>query len=398
MTRALALVTAWARTPDDVITPWLEVLAQELRGAGVELEVLAPAWRGAEGGTLRGVRVHRFRYAPAPLEVLSHEASVPDQLRARPWWGALVPGYLAAAAWETARLVERERFDLVHAFWPLPHALPGLVGARLRGVPLVSSFFGVELSLAARFPSLQAPLRTLVRASDAVTAVSSFTAARLRALAPDVPVRVIPFGVALAPSPGLHAARAETKGAASLRLLFIGRLVERKGVAVLLEAVARCPGVTLEVLGDGPLRVELERRAASLGGRVTFRGFVSAEEKARQLAACDALVLPAVLDALGDTEGQGVVLLEAMAAGKPVIASAAGGIVDLVRDDVEGLLVPPGDVDALAHAVRRLEADPALRARLGAAGPARVEQGFAWSRLRDEVADVYRGVLAGRRR
>lgn len=395
MTRALALVTAWARTPDDVITPWLEALVQQLREVDVELEVLAPAWRGAEGGTLRGVRVHRFRYAPAPLEVLSHEASVPDQLRARPWWSALVPGYLAAAALETTRLVQRERFELVHAFWPLPHALPGLVAARLRGVPLVSSFFGVELSVAARVPSLRAPLRALVRASDAVTAVSNFTAARLRALAPEVPVRVIPFGVSVSPGAPQPAAGAPST---SLRLLFIGRLVERKGLAVLLDALAQCPGVSLEVLGDGPLRGALERRAARLGERVTFRGFVSAEEKARALAACDALVLPAVVDSLGDTEGQGVVLLEAMAVGKPVVASAAGGIVDLVRDEVEGLLVPPGDVAALATAVRRLGTDQGLCARLGAAGRTRVETDFSWSKLRDDVADVYRRALAARAR
>ena len=134
----------------------------------------------------------------------------------------------------------------------------------------------------------------------------------------------------------------------SSRLLFVGRLVERKGVQVLLEALARLrdrPGVRVRVVGDGPMRGALERQAATLGvaDRVRFDGSVSTEELVRRFRECDVFVLPAVVDAKGDTEGLGVVLIEALSYGKPVIASAAGGIVDIVRDGETGLLVPPGD-------------------------------------------------------
>jgi glycosyltransferase involved in cell wall biosynthesis len=125
----------------------------------------------------------------------------------------------------------------------------------------------------------------------------------------------------------------------------VGRLVERKGVHLLLDALASLPPVApvvLRVVGDGPDRARLEARAQrlGLGARAVFHGFVSKDELQARLAACDAFVLPAVVDAKGDTEGLGVVLIEAMSYARPAIASAAGGIVDIVRDGRNGFLVP----------------------------------------------------------
>src|SRR5690606_5056240 len=119
-------------------------------------------------------------------------------------------------------------FDLVHAFWPLPHGLLGLAAKRAGGIPLVETFFGVELTwVESQLGALRPLLRAIVRGGDAVTAISSHTASLLRRLAPDVEPVVIPFGAAV-----------EANGAApaveeplhiGLRLLFVGRLVERKG-------------------------------------------------------------------------------------------------------------------------------------------------------------------------
>jgi glycosyltransferase involved in cell wall biosynthesis len=173
--------------------------------------------------------------------------------------------------------------------------------------------------------------------------------------------------------------------------------VERKGVHVLLDALALLPEeppIQLEVLGDGPEREALEHRARSLGvaERVHFHGFVPREELERQLAECDALVLPAVVDAKGDVEGLGVVLLEAMSFGKPVIASAAGGIPDIVRPSENGLLVPPGDAKSLAAAVECLARDPALVRSLGAAARRDVAANFSWNSILGRLEAVYQRV------
>ncbi|CAN5376622.1 hypothetical protein BH23GEM4_BH23GEM4_15140 [soil metagenome] len=393
--RILYLVTAYPRGPSDVITPWLVETICRLRPRGVEVEVLAPAYRGVPGGVLEGVRVHRFRYAPARLETLTHDQTAPDRIRERPAYLALVPSYVAAGSLAAARLARTRRFDAVHAFWPLPHGIFGLAAKAAAGTPLVSTFFGVELTwLESDLPFLRPLLRRIVRRSDAVTAISSYTAAKLAAAVPGVRPAIIPFGAATESRAAAKASREPRTG--GFALLFVGRLVERKGVAVLLEAMARLSAdVQLAIVGDGPEREALHAQAERLDltKRVLFEGYVRQDDLERHFAACDALVLPAVIDAKGDTEGLGVVLLEAMSYGKPVVASRAGGIVDIVRDGRNGLLVRPGDATALAAAIAALRDDPERAAALGAQGRQDVEREFSWEAIVDRLTAVYEEVV-----
>jgi glycosyltransferase involved in cell wall biosynthesis len=167
-------------------------------------------------------------------------------------------------------------------------------------------------------------------------------------------------------------------------VVFLGRLRKYKGVDVLLDAfalVARTlPAARLEIVGDGPHRPSLERRAERLGlaGRVAFRGYVSSDEKVRALSAAHVAVCPS------PKEGWGLTVIEANACGTAVVASRSPGLVDSVKDGETGLLVPHGDVNALAGAIRRVIEDEALRARLERRG---VEWAatFTWDRCADEA-------------
>ncbi len=397
--RVLYLVTAYPRSAGDVITPWLTETIRRLRARGVEVEVLAPSYRGLGDQEVEGVRVHRFRYAPRGWETLTHDQTAPDRVRERPIFLSLLPGYVAAGAWAATRLARSGRFDVLHAFWPLPHGLLGLAAKRASGVPLVSTFFGVELTwLDTQLKPLRPVVRRIVRGSDAVTAISSHTSALVRRLVPGEQPVVIPFGAAL-DAPATPPALPLRAPDGPLRLLFVGRLVERKGVDVLLEAVALLRGrlgVELAVVGGGPLLPELRARAEALGlaAQVEFTGMVSDAELRARFAACDAFVLPAVRDRKGDVEGLGVVLLEALAYGKPVIASASGGIVDIVRDGETGLLVPPGDAPALAAAVERCARDPAEAQRLAAGGYRHLRAEFSWESIIDRLARLYAATAA----
>jgi glycosyltransferase involved in cell wall biosynthesis len=398
--KVLFLVTAYARDSRDVITPWLVETIRRLAARGVTVEVLAPAYRGLPDQVVDGVRVHRFRYAPRGWETLTHDQTAPDRIRERPWFLGLVPGYVAAGSRAAARLAKTGGFDVVHAFWPIPQGVLGLAAKRASGLPLVSTFFGVELTwMEKQFPFLAPLLRRIVRGSDAVTAISTYTAGRLEKQVPGVRPAIIPFGAAVdappAPPPWTY------DGTRPFELLFVGRLVERKGVHLLLDALATLPPerrVVLRVVGDGPDRAKLEERAQrlGLGERAAFHGFVSKNELQARLAGCDAFVLPAVIDAKGDTEGLGVVLIEAMSYARPAIASAAGGIVDIVRDGRNGWLVPPGDAPALAAAITAAMDDPARARQLGLNGRADVEANFAWDVIADRLAGVYRAVARAR--
>lgn len=399
--KVLYLVTAYPRDPADVITPWLVETIRRLRDRGVTVEVLAPAYRGLASQTVEGVRVHRFRYAPRGWETLTHDQTAPDRIREKPWYLGLVPGYVAAGSRAAARVAREGGFDVLHAFWPIPQGVLGLHAKRKTGLPLVSTFFGVELTWMERqFPFLAPLLRRIVRGSDAVTAISTYTARRLQAQVSGVAPAIIPFGAAVdaPPQPPPYT----YDGERPFELLFVGRLVERKGVHLLLEALGTLPPtrrVVLNVVGDGPDRPRLQAQAERLGlrGRAVFHGFVPKEELQRRLVTCDAFVLPAVVDAKGDTEGLGVVLIEAMSYARPVIASAAGGIVDIVRDGRNGFLVPPGDGPALAGAIGRMMDDPAAARALGLHGREDAESGFGWDAIADRLAEIYRSFTRSQR-
>lgn len=394
--KVLYLVSAYARDPSDVITPWMVETIRRLRPLGVEVEVLAPSYRGLRSQTVDGVRVHRFRYAPRPWETLTHDQTAPDRIRERPVFMGLVPGYVASGSLAAARLARSGEFAAIHAFWPLPHGLIGLAARRASGVPLVSTFFGVELTwMEKELPFLSPVLKRIVRGSDAVTAISTYTADRLRRQVPGAEPAIIPFGATVEPRAELPALRTDPD--APFELLFVGRLVERKGVHLLLEALATIPPerrVVLRVVGDGPERPRLQEQAErlGLGPRVVFHGFVTREELQARMEACDCFALPAVVDAKGDTEGLGVVLLEAMSYGKPTIASAAGGIVDIVRDGRNGFLVPPGDAPALANAITRMMDDPGKAREMGIHGRDDVRADFSWDVIVGRLAEVYERV------
>ncbi|MEQ1895368.1 MAG: glycosyltransferase, partial [Planctomycetota bacterium] len=193
--------------------------------------------------------------------------------------------------------------------------------------------------------------------------------------------------------------RAETRAAlglvpADVAILTLAALVPRKGIDLLLAALARqpaTPSCVLLVAGEGPYRAALEARAAELGLGARARFLGARADKAELLCACDVFALAS------RAEGLGVAALEAMAAGRAVLATRVGGLGQAVVDGETGLLVPAEDVAALAGALARLAGDPALRARLGAAGPARVAAGFAAEGMVTAYEALYREVLAEKR-
>ena len=207
---------------------------------------------------------------------------------------------------------------------------------------------------------------------------------------------VIPFGVE-GPSPSdtdesLARAGAIRRDAGLPIVLFVGRLVPYKGVDVLLDALKGVDAAAF-IVGDGPQRSSLEAQAHRLGigNRVKFLGAVAGEELAALYRACDVFVLPSVTR----QEAFGVVQLEAMAAGKPVISTDVGtGVAWVNRHGETGYVVPPGDPAALREAIRRLVGDSALQQSMGDAARRRVRSSFTVERMIDDTLALYRDVMA----
>jgi glycosyltransferase involved in cell wall biosynthesis len=335
--KALVVTTSFPRRPDDVAGLFIADAVEQLRRRGVDVDVVSPA---------------RFRHFG-----LAYGAGIVGNLRAAPWRALLLPFFLFAFA----RAVRKSArgADVVHAHW-LPSAVVALVARK----PVVAQVWGTDVELARRVPWLARLVLRRLR----VVAPSNALADAVRALgARDV--RVIPAGVELPPEDGDEDEPPT--------VLFAGRLSPEKGIR---ELMAAANGMPLVVAGDGPLRDEVPGAL----------GFVPHGELERLYAASAVVACPSY------REGFGVVCSEAMAHGKPVVASAVGGLLDLVVDGETGILVPPGDVGALRAALETLLADRDLRLRLGAAGRARIRDVFSWDAVTESTLAAYRDALGER--
>jgi len=265
-------------------------------------------------------------------------------------------------AWRA--LTARGPFDGVEAHPVYAAGVIGLVAARLRRLPMVAYAHGSDVSVHAQRGRLARALAAwAIRGAAIVVANSAATAAAVESLG--APARVVSPGVDMTQFSPVAVSRNELRLALGLpeglMALFVGHLSDYKGADVFaggLEIARTWQGVAV---GTGPLSERLKTEHP----RIILPGAVAPEEVPKWLRAADVVVVPS------RREGLGLVAVEALACGTAVVASAVGGLPDVVHDDENGLLVPPGDPGALAAALARLE-DAGLRARLGAASPASV--------------------------
>ena len=407
--RVMHFVTAFPRHEGDVITPWLGEILLAQRRQNVGVSVMAPAYAGSGDSTWRGIRVLRFRYAPKAWETLTHDETAPDRLRRRPWLALLLPGFAIGgllAAWRIAR----ERHDVVHVHWPAPN---GLFGAATRffsrgRVKVVSSYYSAEMRwIEHRIPVLVPFLKWTVRSADAITANSTATASVVKRFG-DVTVHVVPApsgiparllsGTVDAPTMGPERNNRDDPP----EVLFVGRLVERKGVEVLVRAVARLAPhrpIELTVVGEGEWRCRIGEVVSETDASafVNMVGRVSETELVEAYRRADVFVLPAVFDSKGDTEGLGVVLIEALCMGLPVVGADIGGIPDIVVDGETGWLFPAGDDERLAKVLASVLDNPAEARNRARAGIGRVRERFAPDSVARAYSECYKMALARRR-
>lgn len=288
-------------------------------------------------------------------------------------------------------------FDVVHCHYGVTGLRYG-VAAQLWGAPLVVSFYGYDVS---RYPRERGPrvYAGLFAAAARVLSLSAHMDERLRTLgcAPD---RLHRVPLAVSPPTDETMPRRAARERAEVRLLTVARLVEKKGIAHVLHALARVrdelPSLRYDVIGDGPLRGELGALAASLGvvERVRFLGARTSDEVHRAMREADLFVLPSVIARNGDEEGTPTVLMEASYAGLPVLATRHAGIPDVVADGETGVLVPEGDDDALAEALRTLILERERWPAMGEAGRRLViERGHLTADVAARLEALYRELL-----
>ena len=397
------LTTSYPRHERDIAGSFVQGFARALASQGHEVEVLAPEPAEPdldEPPAVPGVSVHHVPYLrPRSLQRTFYGAGVPDNLRVDPLaWLGPVP---FVAALTRAVLERRERWDALVSHWALPC---GLVAGVLRGARRHTCVLhSADVHLLATMPGGAAVARALSERSDALWFVSE--AGRQRFL-DRLPAAAVPSALARSlvrpmgidtPELACDAAeRARTRAQLRLErftLLTLARLVPVKGLAQAIEALAHRDDLEWLIAGDGPEAEALAALAARSRLRVRLLGYVHGADKQALLHAADAFVLPSLVLPSGRTEGVPLALLEAMASGVPVIASAVGGVSEWLTPGVTGLSFDPRQPGQLERAVDALAASPAAARALADRARARVS-GLRWSALSPTVSSVVCGARA----
>lgn len=374
----ILLVTPWPLDFPGGVTSVVRTLGRELTRHGDHVVYLLPKQRG---------RLESWRFEGQAV----YKASVRGtRLRELSWRGRL--GFIVGfpiTCWQLWRVIRRERIQIVniHYFfgpWKyllyLRRVLPFRLVVSLHGGDVLGVDAGDNLDYLERRSSA---IDRVVFCSDAFRQQVLRAESRLRESS-----SVVLNGLDIEPAP--------TGAAKTLKRAYVvcvAHLHEHKAHDVLLRAFKELDGshsgLELDLVGEGPCRTELEALASELDirGRVNFRGRVSRETALEYLDGARAMCLPSRRETFG------LVVAEAMLLGVPVVATRVGGIPEIVRADIDGLLVPPDDPRSLAEALERILGDEALRARLTEAGGRRARESFTAARFAADYRRLFASLL-----
>lgn len=356
--RVLMLATRVPQTPGDG-TPSFVLDGAIALSDRFDVTILAPRMKGTSRLTKHGeVTVVRFPYFPRIWERLADDAIVPQLQRDRRLWiqAMCLTLCMLAFAWS-----ERRRLHplIIHAHWIVPSGLVAGILKLSSRTPYILTSHGADAFVAAG--GLLGRIKNFaVAGASRFVAVSQEISDQYAHVTDRRAVQ--PVGVDFKAWTHVRRTRSPEPG----RVLFIGRLTEKKGVGVLLRSASFVPQISVRIAGNGPDVAQLLAISddPNLKGRVHFLGQLTRQELEHELRLAAFIVIPSVIARNGDRDGTPTVLGEAVAAGVPVICSELAGLADYVEGGVSGLTVAPGDVEELAEALRQLSDHPSYAERI----------------------------------
>jgi glycosyltransferase involved in cell wall biosynthesis len=387
--RILTVTHNYPRFPGDPAGAFVARIADGAAAKGHEVEVVAPHAPGTMvDEKVNRIRVHRFRYGPDVLERVAYTGGFHQRTLLSPVAALAFPGFLVAFARAVSSAVRRLEPDLIHAHWWFPG---GWFASRAR-VPYLITCHGSDVRLLDRGALVRTLAHRVFQQASQVTAVSNFLAGDVIRLLPGVALKPI-----VTPMPLDVTRFVQSGGAVKVqppRILYAGNLVPSKGVDLLLHAVAelgrRGVACQLRILGEGTARSDLQALAGKLGigSLVTWSSFVPQTQMPLEYAAATVTVLPS----RGRAEGLGLTLVEALLAESAVVGTSAGGIPEVVRHEVTGLIARDGDATDLAAQIQRLLNDVPLRERLTRAGKEHALRTYAPEPTIERFLEIYHAV------
>ena len=403
--RLLTLTTTFPRHLEDTTPAFVYELCDWLANHGIDTTVLAPHDKDAQlTESMGNLKIRRFPYFyPTRYQRLCYNGGILPNLRRSHLAKLQLLTLVMSETYHSLKICRSERVNLIHSHWIVPSGFVGATCKRILGIRHLSTIHAADIFGLEKIPLRRNIAAYVVRNSDHITVVSTHIKERLLRLLPsdmraetESKLQVIPMGIHTklfenSLSPTTLRMRYGVKSGTVL--LFVGRLAEKKGVPYLIKAMTKITSensdVTLLVCGEGPMREELHRMTEELGldRFVTFVGYVTGAKKADYFNMSDIVIVPSIVDDSGDTEGLPVVILEALAAGKPIVASDVGGIKDVIQDRRNGLLIPPKEPDRISASTQLLISESELSGQISSNAKATARD-YDWSTIGSKYAEI----------
>jgi len=394
----LWLTSSYPRFEDDSASIFLRYLAETIDSKLFDVHILSPDDQYVDGSLdSSGIILHYFKYfSPRRLQKLAYGSGILPNLKANPLLFIQVPFFMLSQFIVAYRLVKKLKPAVIHAHWVFPQGSIASLLGKLTSTPVIITAHGGDAF------ALQGSILDKIKywSIQNCSVWTSNTTATANAFLGDLaPPEIIPMGIDWQKfSSGNAQILTSNLATDSLILLFVGRLVKKKGVEDLLTAYSLLTDeqkhrTQIWIIGDGSERKALEKLTESftITDKVTFWGKLPNAQLPDFYAAADIFIAPSIADSSGDTEGQGVTLVEAMAGSTPVISTDTGGICEVIEHDHTGILVAPESPKALKEAMVQLIEDKQLRHMMAKKG-SRCAQSYAWVQIGNRFQLLYQRV------
>ena len=403
--RIFVITSSYPGSDGRIAGPFIKQLHDHLLDR-CSILVLTPHYPGGVfSETLDGVRVIRYPFfIPFRLQVLTREGGLVYNFFSSYSGKLQLPLYFLNQYIFSFFICIWFRPDIIHSQWLLPQGLVGAVCSRIFSIPHISTIHSSEVTIIKKMRFLKWLTRFIIKQTDIIVSVSRhrlfelFSMEMLDSIKNQIKWYIIPNGVNERFYEEINRFPSVGEGNKTLTLLYIGRLQKIKGVNYLIRAIpiicSRYPGISLQIIGSGSDRDELMQlsKQINVNENIHFHGMVKPDDLPRVYHTADIIVFPSITDEHGFTEGLPVVVLEALAAGKPIIATRIPGVCEIIEDEVNGLLVDEKSPEQIADAVIRLIEDESLRMKIQT--NARISaQRYRWKDISDQYYTLYQEMI-----
>ncbi len=357
-----------------------------------DITVLCPFKKGSKTYEHKeGIRIYRYKYLPGLLGTLSSGSGITAELRKNPINYLQIPFFLFFQLVNLIKLVKSRDIQVIHAHWIIPQGFIAAIYKLFfnKNIKVICTAHGGDIyGLRGFFANFVKKLT--IRHCDKITCVSKELKNEILNLYNKNNIDIIPMGI---DTKQFHPDKNE--GGRNIDLIFVGRLVEKKGLRYLIEAlrevIKKFPKIKLAIIGDGPEKQSLMKLTQTLdiGENIIFKGWISQEKLPLYLSSAKIFGGPSITGSDGDSEGFGLVFAEALSCETPVITTNLPAISDIVQTDFNGLLAKPKDPGELTEKILYLLENPTIARKMGISGRGFVIKNFDW----EVIAQKYSAII-----